>query len=100
MLRLLSRKIPPCSVPSTLRTVHSIRAPSGRELDEGYTPTLFELRFAEERTREAASCLGLPVLLKTFQCLGYFVRIADVPSSIVRCISKSMVLFAELIRTG
>jgi hypothetical protein len=64
-------------------------SPSGRELDEGYTPTVFELRFAEERTREAASCLGLLVLLKTFQCLGYFVKVADVPNSIIRCIAKA-----------
>jgi len=48
-----------------------------------------ELRFAGERTREAASCLGLLVLLKTFQCLGYFVKIADVPNSITRCIAKA-----------
>ena len=48
-----------------------------------------ELRFAGERTREAASCLGLLVLLKTFQCLGYFVKIADVPNSIIRCMAKA-----------
>ena len=64
-------------------------SPSARELDEGYRPTPLELRFAEERTREAASCLGLLVLLKTFQCLGYFVKIADVPHSIIRCIAKA-----------
>ena len=64
-------------------------SPSARELDEGYRPTPLELRFAEERTREAASCLGLLVLLKTFQCLGYFVKIADVPNSIIRCIAKA-----------
>ena len=64
-------------------------SPSARELDEGYRPTPLELRFAEERTREAASCLGLLVLLKTFQCLGYFVKIADVPNSIIRCMAKA-----------
>ena len=64
-------------------------SPSARELDEGYRPTPLELRFAEERTREAASCLGLLVLLKTFQCLGYFVKIAHVPNSIIRCIAKA-----------
>ena len=44
---------------------------------DAYTPGLFELKFAEERTRQAAPRVGLLVLLKTFQQLGYFV--AQVP---------------------
>jgi hypothetical protein len=72
---------------TSYRSLHP--SPSIRELDEGYTPTVFELRFAEERTRTPASCLGLLTMLKTFQCLGYFVKVADVPNSVIRCIAKA-----------
>jgi Domain of unknown function (DUF4158) len=34
-------------------------------------------------------------MLKTFQCLGYFVKVADVPHSVIRCIAKAGG-FAEL----
>jgi hypothetical protein len=40
-------------------------SPSARELMDAYTPGLFELKFAEERTRRAAPRVGLLVLLKT-----------------------------------
>lgn len=40
--------------------------PTARELDELYTPNLFELTFAESQTRQPARCLGLLLLLKTF----------------------------------
>ena len=33
-------------------------SPTARDLDELYTPDLFELGFAEQRTRDATSCLG------------------------------------------
>ena len=49
-------------------------SPSARELMDAYTPGFFELKFAEERTRQAAPRVGLLVLLKTFQQLGYFVK--------------------------
>jgi len=52
-------------------------SPSARELMDAYTPGLFELKFAEERTRQAAPRVGLLVLLKTFQQLGYFVKVAE-----------------------
>jgi hypothetical protein len=53
--------------------------PSARELAEIFTPTLFELTFAEQRAREPIPTVGLLACLKTFQRLGYFVKIADVP---------------------
>ena len=37
-------------------------SPSARELMDAYTPGLFELKFAEERTRQAAPRVGLLVL--------------------------------------
>jgi hypothetical protein len=46
-------------------------SPSARELDEFFTPNLFELTFAEKHTRQPALLVGLLLLLKTFQRLGY-----------------------------
>ena len=63
--------------------------PSARELEEIFTPTLFELTFAEQQAREPIPCVGLLLCLKTFQRLGYFVKTRDVPDSIVRCIAKA-----------
>jgi hypothetical protein len=62
---------------------------SARELMDAYTPGLFELKFAEERTRQAAPRVGLLVLLKTFQQLGYFVKVADVPDSVLRQVAEA-----------
>jgi Domain of unknown function (DUF4158) len=64
-------------------------SPSARELMDAYTPGLFELKFAEERTRQAAPRVGLLVLLKTFQQLGYFVKVADVPDSVLRQVAEA-----------
>jgi hypothetical protein len=64
-------------------------SPSARELMNAYTPGLFELKFAEERTRQAAPRVGLLVLLKTFQQLGYFVKVADVPDSVLRQVAEA-----------
>jgi TnpA family transposase len=63
--------------------------PSARELDELFTPNLFELTFAESQTRQPTLCLGLLLLLKTFQRLGYFVQIGDIPLCIVQHISRA-----------
>src|SRR5207248_3325631 len=64
-------------------------SPSSRELANVYTPDLFELKFAEERTREPGPRVALLVLLKTFRRLGYFVKLADGPVSIVRHIAHA-----------
>ena len=53
-------------------------SPTGRELQELFTPNLFELGFAGENTRQPIPRLGLLLLLKSFQKLGYFVRIAEI----------------------
>src|SRR4029077_16210060 len=53
------------------------------ELQEIYSPTAEELVFAEEQTRSETAKVGLLVLLKTFQRLGYFVPLATVPHRIV-----------------
>jgi hypothetical protein len=60
-------------------------SPSGRELNDIFTPTPWELAFVGDRTREPTPTVGL----KTFQRLGYFVRLDAIPASIVRHICKA-----------
>jgi TnpA family transposase len=62
--------------------------PSAKDLDERYTPNVFELVFATKRTRQPAPRVGLLLLLKTFQRLGYFVRYGEIPVPIVRHICR------------
>jgi TnpA family transposase len=62
--------------------------PSSKELHEVYTPTPSELAFARERTRQPVQRVGLLLLLKTFQRLGYFVRYTEIPTPIVRHVSN------------
>jgi hypothetical protein len=63
--------------------------PTDRELDGLFTPNLFELTFAESHTREPAFCVGLLLLLKTFQRLGYFVQVGDIPVCIAHHVSRT-----------
>lgn len=57
------------------------------ELTEIYAPTPEEIRFAESQTHGETAKVGLLVLLKTFQRLGYFVPLAEVPRRIVNHIT-------------
>lgn len=61
--------------------------PSEKMLFDIYTPNDHELDFAQRRTREPVQRVGLLLLMKTFQSLGYFVRYSEIPSQIVRHIS-------------
>jgi hypothetical protein len=63
--------------------------PSQSELAEAYTPDLFELKFAESRTREASPRIALLAMLKTFQRLGYFVKLTDIPQVILRQVAQT-----------
>ena len=62
--------------------------PSDKELTEIYTPTENELTFVRKRTNQPIQRVGLLLLLKTFQRLGYFVSFADIPDAIVRYIAS------------
>jgi hypothetical protein len=62
--------------------------PSATELGEIYAPNIFELVFAAEHTRKPALQVGLLLLLKTFQRLGYFVRYIDIPAAIISHIAR------------
>ena len=65
-------------------------SPTGRELQELFTPNLLELGFGRENTRQPVPRLGLLLLLKSFQKLGYFVRLAEIPPPIVLHIAKAV----------
>ncbi len=60
------------------------RGVSERELNESFTPSLQEMEWAEESTRFATNQFGLLVLLKSFERLGYFPSIVEVPSAVIK----------------
>jgi hypothetical protein len=62
--------------------------PSAKDLDQVYTPNLFELSWAEQRTRQPTPRTGLLLLLKIFQRLGHFVMLNEVPVPIVQHIAQ------------
>lgn len=62
--------------------------PTDKELAEVYTPTEDELSFARKRTNQPVPRVGLLLLLKTFQRLGYFISFAEIPESIVRHVAS------------
>jgi hypothetical protein len=68
-------------------TVHETAYPrlkssvSHRELVDLYTPTVAELELAARASKGETARLGFLVLLKTFQRLGYFVALRDVPAT-------------------
>jgi hypothetical protein len=62
---------------------------SAKELAEVFTPNFVELVWAEKRTREPAPRVGLLTLLKTFQRLGYFVPLAQVPVSVLEHVARA-----------
>jgi TnpA family transposase len=63
--------------------------PSPHELAMVYTPTKDEVVLAERVTRSDVARLGFLILLKTFQRLGYFVQLRDVPRTIVEYIAQT-----------
>ena len=63
---------------------------SQKDLEQYYTPTAEELAFCRGKTRSKESLLGLAVLLKTFQHLGYFVKFVEIPKQIVAHIASSL----------
>jgi hypothetical protein len=59
------------------------RAVSVRELAEVFTPTPDEIAWARGKTQNQHHLLALLVQLKSYQRLGYFARLADVPAAVV-----------------
>ena len=62
--------------------------PTPAELQSIYTPNAEELAFAQAEAQRLLPRLGFLILLKTFQRLGYFPQIADVPLAIAKHIAK------------
>ena len=60
----------------------------GKELDELYTPTQEQLEFADRNTRGSTQKLGLLVLLKVFQRLGYFPMMRDIPQLVIQHVAR------------
>ncbi len=56
---------------------------SGRELHEAFTPALGEMAWAKAVTQADGNLLVVVVLLKAFQRLGYFPKLADVPARVL-----------------
>ena len=59
------------------------RAVSARELHESFTPDLDEIGWAGERTHSPQGLLALVVWLKSFQRLGRFPGLGEVPPQVV-----------------
>jgi hypothetical protein len=66
------------------------RNPVVRELVAAYTPTDAELAFVTDSARQPGHRLTLALLLKSFQRLGYFPAIDDVPAAVVRHLRNAL----------
>ncbi len=63
-------------------------SPSEIDLD-AFTPSADEITFALRHTRQRGTRLALLIFLKTFQRLGYFIQIADIPEAITAHIAEA-----------
>ncbi|MEV4393491.1 DUF4158 domain-containing protein [Nonomuraea sp. NPDC049607] len=72
------------------------RVVSARELAEVFTPTDAEVEWARGRTQDEHHLLALAVWLKSYQRLGYFPKIADVPPIVVAHIRGALKLADEV----
>lgn len=62
------------------------------ELDRYYKPTEAELALALSSTSGVIGRLSFLILLKTFQRLGYFVMLSDVPERVVAHLATTLKL--------
>jgi len=63
--------------------------PTPKELAAVYTPSPDELELADAQAQRATPRVGFLILLKTFQRLGYFPKLADVPPAIAHHVATS-----------
>lgn len=64
--------------------------PTQAELDKIFTPTPEEIAFGKRHTKSPRTRLGLLLLLKSFQRLGYFPQLRDIPQPVVEHIASSV----------
>ena len=69
---------------------------TSHELKSIYTPSTEEKLFASEHTNNQRNYFNLLVVLKSFQRLGYFPKIEQIPSSIINHIKKVVSLPEEI----
>jgi hypothetical protein len=72
------------------------RAVPARELHESFTPGLEEIAWAREQTRSPHGLLTLLVLLKSFQRLGCFPDLFEVPVCVVDHVRRMVGLPATI----
>jgi TnpA family transposase len=72
------------------------RVVSGRELTEAFTPSDAELVWVHSRTSVDQHVLALAVWLKSYQRLGYFPKLTDVPEVVVTHIRAAVGLGADV----
>lgn len=72
------------------------RSVSARELNESFTPGLGEIEWASGLTRSPEHCLALLVWLKSFQRLGYFPDLFEVPMAVVEHVRGYLGMSADV----
>jgi hypothetical protein len=66
------------------------RVVSARELADAFTPTDAEVGWARGRTPDERRLLALVVWLKSYQRLGYFPKLAEVPPVVTRHVRETL----------
>jgi Domain of unknown function (DUF4158) len=72
------------------------RVVAARELREAFTPTAEETIWARGLARTPPHLLSLVVLLKSFQRLGYFLKLDQVPAPVIEHIRDRLELPADV----
>jgi TnpA family transposase len=72
------------------------RVVPARELAEAFTPTIDEVVWAHEKTQHDHHLLALVVWLKSYQRLGYFPKLDEVPAAVVEHVRGTLKLPGEV----
>lgn len=70
---------------------------TAKELTEIYTPNKSEIAFAYATTKGESNILNLLCLLKSFQRLGYFPSVTEIPPKIVNHIRSNLKLSVDIV---
>ncbi|EHY87515.1 Tn3 family transposase [Saccharomonospora azurea] len=73
------------------------RVVPARELAEAFTPTIGEITWAREKTQNDPHLLALLVWLKSYQRLGYFPKLDEVPPVVVEHVRGVLELATEVV---